>query len=171
MPVHFLGLVRNPMDTLYSSWLRFGVPPQKEEREWLRAYVTLLELKDRRPQDVTIVRYEDLIEDDAILASVLARIGVDTQPATVASTLVKRSLQKWRLDRRYGFELSASTADFAARFGYEKSDITNPNAGRWFWHRVPRAIVFRAASALPTSFQTRLRHIAARMVRGNAAQA
>ena len=59
--VVFVGLVRNPLDTLYSSWRRFGVPPAMEEPLWRIAYENLQALAARRPDQVHLIRYEQLV--------------------------------------------------------------------------------------------------------------
>lgn len=38
----FIGLVRNPMDTLYSMWSRWRYVPEQRQDEWVRAYRNLL---------------------------------------------------------------------------------------------------------------------------------
>ena len=64
--VVFVGLIRNPLDTLYSSWRRFGVPPTMEEPHWRTAYENLQALAARRPDQVHLIRYEQLVAGDGL---------------------------------------------------------------------------------------------------------
>ena len=41
-----IGLIRNPMDTIYSMWDRWRSRPEHIQFEWLLAYQNLLKLKD-----------------------------------------------------------------------------------------------------------------------------
>ena len=56
-----IGLVRNPMDTIYSQYKRWKSPPEKVEEQWVVAYQNLLKLKDKLGDRLVIVRYEDII--------------------------------------------------------------------------------------------------------------
>jgi len=148
--VRFVGLVRNPMDVLYSSWKRFGIPPHEEEVHWRRAYGDLLALAERHPRSVSVVRYEDLVSDDAVLGPLLGERFAT--PSTAASTgFHARSLLKWRADASYGFALADETRQLAHRFGYADAELWNARAGAWFWHREPRTLLYRVFSAAPAS--------------------
>ncbi len=158
--VKFVGLVRNPVDTLYSSWRRFGIAPRSEEACWLRGYETLWQLKERRPELVTLVRYEDCLSDGFDPAS----LGLPILSRTQAEPLRTSSLGKWRQDRGFGFALSAATRDVALRYGYNEAELSNPHAGPWGHRRIPRAILYNAAMRLPESWEMALRR-AGRLMR------
>lgn len=156
----FIGLVRNPMDTLYSSWRRFGVAPAREERHWARAYETLLELKQAEAERTFIVRYEDLLSGDGPLQPIFERLGAEPDPETEDLTAFhSASVQKWRADRAFGFSLSAETTALAERFGYSAESLANPHtdtplsglarrpreAAYWVVSKTPKPLKERAA--------------------------
>jgi hypothetical protein len=148
--VRFVGLVRNPMDVLYSSWRRFGIPPHEEEVHWRRAYDDLLALKDRHPRSVSVIRYEDLVSDETVLGPLLGA-QFSTPSGAASSGFHGRSLLKWRADAGYRFAIADATRQLAHRFGYADAELWNTRAGPWFWHREPRAFLYRVFSAAPAS--------------------
>ena len=158
--VRFVGLIRNPMDTIYSSWRRFGVSPDREEAHWIAAYATLQQLQERRPDLVTLVRYEDCIGggfDPAVLGLPLAEVA--SSEATRTS-----SLGKWRRDAGYGFTLSPAARALALEYGYDAFTLTNPHARSWAYRRVPRAAFYSAVSRLPAAFERSMRDTARKLL-------
>lgn len=163
--VHFLGLIRNPIDTFYSSWRRFGVSPRAEERHWIRAYTTLLELARRRPAATTIIRYEDVVRDHQPLGELVTRLLGTNGPIDdgAADRFHARSVQKWRSDRKFGFSLDAASTALAKMYGYTDDELTNDNAHPWSWHEAPRVAAYTLFWMMPNGVTRRLR-FAARMV-------
>lgn len=161
--VHFLGLVRNPMDTLYSSWRRFGITPEIEERHWARAYRTLRELRQRHPASVAIIRYEDLVTDQGTLDDLFRWLRVPISRSE-SSPFHDRSIRKWQTDERFGFALKKETRDLAMEFGYREADLENEHRRSWFVYRIPRAAAYGILSALPSKTQMRVRHAAGRLI-------
>lgn len=168
--VRFIGLVRNPPDTLYSSWRRFGIAPHVEEAHWIRAYRTLRDFERRRPDLVTVLRYEDLVDSDAQLARVIGDRPITPSTAWPASDLHGWSLQKWRRDESYGFSPSAEAIDLAIQYGYSEDELLNPNAGPWFLRRTARATAYSMFSILPPGTQTYIRSTARRVLGRKAAR-
>ncbi|MEL7029393.1 MAG: sulfotransferase, partial [Pseudomonadota bacterium] len=141
--VLFVGIVRNPMDTLYSSWRRFGVDPAKEEAHWLRAYKTWRRLEKDEPGRSVLLRYEDIVSGRANLGPIFAFAGASNGEPDGATSFHSRSVGRWKDDRGFGFALSRSTIEFAQEFGYQEAELTNRNAGSWFLRRAPREVAFR----------------------------
>lgn len=125
----YVGLVRDPMDTLYSMWRRWSVPPDTRQHEWVRAYRNLLALRERLTDSVLLIRYEDLVRDPAEIQKVCDHIGVEWQPE-IGAGLVTGSIGAWRRDRTYGFRPSPAVVQLASEFGYEiPGDL--PNVAMW----------------------------------------
>ena len=114
----YLGLVRDPMDTLYSMWRRWGVPPDTRQHEWVRAYRNLLALRERVADRFLLIRYEDLVSDPTAIQKVCDFIGVEWQ-ADIGASLVTGSIGGWRRDKTYGFRPSQAVLDLASEFGYD----------------------------------------------------
>ncbi len=146
---HFIGLIRNPMDTLYSSWRRFGVAPAEEEQHWRRAYENLKSFKERRPDLVSIVRYEDLVAGDKGLEQLFQFLGGAQAKQDDATRFHSASMSKWKTDRWFGFALQAETVALAKDYGYVDEDIINPNAKPWAAYLYSRLIFSRAKAAVP----------------------
>ncbi|MGD9811938.1 MAG: sulfotransferase [Sphingobium sp.] len=161
--VRFIGLVRNPIDTLYSSWRRFGVPPEREEEHWLRAYAKLKEFSDRRPDCVTLVRYEDLVSGRLSLPEAL---GLQPPDGAIreSETFHGKSLQKWRNDTGFGYTPSDALIALAGEYGYDEADIVNPNAHDWRLKRDPRAFAYRAFTKLPLGIQDGMKAAVKRVI-------
>jgi hypothetical protein len=143
--VQFIGLVRNPLATLYSSWRRFGMRPVREERHWVNAYRTLLSLADRRPEQVKIIRYEDMVVEPGRLASLL---GID-EPAPTSETLHGKSVERWRHDGRFRHHLSDEAIQVAQRFGYQVDELLNPMPRAWTTREEVRALAWELLYTLP----------------------
>jgi len=118
-----LGLVRNPMDTLYSSFTRFNSSPEKLQYQWLAAYSNLLKLKELLHDQLLVVRYEDIVQSSESLRPLFEFCGVDGQGAQ--SDFHARSIQKWRSDKHFGFQLSKDVVELALEFGYKQSELAN----------------------------------------------
>lgn len=144
--VRFIGLVRNPLATLYSSWRRFGVRPPSEERHWRRAYRLLLDLQERKPHLVTIVTYEGLVRNPGHLAPLLT-IEAPT-PASV--TLHDGSVERWRQDETFAHHLSEETICLAERFGYSRDEMLNPLQAQWRFSDELRASAWSMLYKLPS---------------------
>lgn len=118
-----VGLVRNPLDTIYSQFKRWYSIPKKIERQWIIAYQNLLKLKKSIPDKLIIVRYEDLTNSIEPLSSILDFCGVNDQ--IEENFFHSHSIKKWKDDRIFGFSLSPECINLANKFGYHKSELIN----------------------------------------------
>ncbi len=119
-----VGLVRNPMDMLYSSFRRLKTSPEKLQFEWHIAYQNLLKIKEILGDKVVIVRYEDLVSSIDYIKPIFDFCGScisDIDPGY----LHQRSINKWKNDKLYRFSLSTDVFDLAQRFGYSQEQLIN----------------------------------------------
>jgi hypothetical protein len=139
----FVGLVRNPMDTLYSAWSRWRQSPARNQFEWLEAHQNLLRFKDLVGDRLTIVGYETLASDPATARALLEKVGIESGSREAAGGMHAKSLQIWKKDRRYGFELDPRVYALAAGFGYTQDQLSNRSSYRWkLHHALGRGIAF-----------------------------
>lgn len=128
--VILLGLVRNPLDTIFSAWHRWGYNCLAFEREWLISYRNLDGLI-RGTTGIKILRYEDLVvsteEFDHYLAENcgLKRISSEFR-------LNSDSVGRWKLVPDFCHSLGAETAQLANRFQYDQG-LVNSNARLFVW--------------------------------------
>jgi hypothetical protein len=165
--VRFIGLIRNPTDMLYSSWRRIGIVPEREERHWIRSYKLLRSFHERRPDLVSLIRYEDLVRGEIDLVALLGLDGLKAQ-ADSAKSFHSKSIGRWRKDRTFGYTPSDEARQLANDYGYTDEEVMNPCVDRWWLHRVPRAAVYSAFWRLPISVRKRIRFAAQMVVRPNA---
>lgn len=128
----YIGLVRNPMDTIYSYWGRWHVDPAEKEQEWFSAYAKLLELKDKYENRVLIIKYEDLVKDRNQFRNICSFIGVEWMEE-IGKGVHARSVSKWRTDKLFGFNLSKETTDLAVLYGYNQEELSNYNKSGLLW--------------------------------------
>ena len=119
-----IGLVRNPLDTIYSQYNRWRSLPEEVQEQWLTAYQNLLRLKDIIGNQLVIVRYEDTVSSDHCLEPVFKFCGVNAKDADI-NYLHSNSIQKWRKDPLFGFSLSSEVVELAQRYGYKRSELIN----------------------------------------------
>lgn len=136
----FIGLVRNPLDTLYSMWSRWRYVPELQEPEWIRAYKNLRWFQQQAGDSLKIVRYEDLTADAACLAELLEFCGLPAE--NVDSQLHQQAREKWRDDKFFGFQPAQQTLDLARSYGYQADALRNERHPLWLpyrtWHRALR---------------------------------
>jgi hypothetical protein len=131
---HIIGLIRNPMDTLYSAWSRWRIDPEKNQYQWLLAYENLLRFKQFLGEQVNIVRYEDMVSDPRSLAREFEFAGIDA--AVPANYFHQLGLTKWKNDPLFGFSLAKEVMDLASLYGYSRESMTNPMRLLWPPYRV-----------------------------------
>ena len=137
-----IGLVRNPMDVLYSAFRRWKTSPEKLQYEWLTAYSNLrelaVELGDRNPNSpfnhnpagrLVTIRYEDLADSLAPLFPIFD--FCETAPSSEAKRLNRNSLLKWQQDSLFGFTLAPEVIELAKAYGYTDSDLINKPSPLW----------------------------------------
>ncbi|MFQ5470887.1 MAG: sulfotransferase [Gammaproteobacteria bacterium] len=125
-----IGLVRNPMDTVYSQFMRWKARPEQTEKQWLIAYQNLQKLKTLIGDQLVIVRYEDMVSSLEFLKPVFNFCGVTIDDAD-SKYLHKQSIQKWRSDKTFGFALSSDVISLAGEYGYCHSELANKAS--WLW--------------------------------------
>lgn len=130
----FIGLVRNPLDVIYSRWRRWRNDPYRAQKLWYDAYNNLLRFKDLVQESLLICRYEDLVTDETVLPEIFRFIGVQ-QPFTLKPDLHPRSIGRWREDPRFAFELDRSVSQFGESFGYKAGEMQGRKSMVWplYW--------------------------------------
>ena len=132
-----VGLVRNPMDVLYSHYKRWGMDPDKMQYQWMTSYNNLLKLQEIK-EDINItssfnfkiIKYEDIVQSKEALKSVIEFCNIDIELIN-DNYLHCNSLRKWKEDGSYGFTLSKNVAELAKEFGYDKQSLINENYFLW----------------------------------------
>jgi hypothetical protein len=152
--VKFIGLVRNPIDTVYSAWRRFGILPWVEEACWVEAYSNLIDLQQQMPEAVRIVRYRDLVAGSADMEDLATYLGLPIREAHKPLSFDTKSLGKWRSDPSFGYVLSPAARALAITLGYSEAELEMPNRD-WPWSNNLRHLAFSAYHAMPQSLRQR----------------
>lgn len=126
----FIGLVRNPMATLYSMWVRWQAVPEEQQYEWLRAYQNLLQFRSLVNDRLRIVKYEELVTDRRIIKRLCALAGIQWMP-NIGRGLRASSVQKWRDDKMFGFRPSEEVINFAQDLGYPYLEMSSSKKVGW----------------------------------------
>lgn len=119
---HLIGLVRNPIDTVYSQWKRWGSEPAKVERQWCVAYRNLKRLKRTVSHHLDFVRYEEMASRPDVLRPILDKL-VGPGCELPDGHFHNKSIEKWRQDPKFSFSASAETLALAGEFGYDRSEM------------------------------------------------
>ena len=125
-----VGLIRNPMDTIYSQFKRWKVRPEKLQYQWLIAYQNLLRLKNILGKKLVIVRYEDIVSSLTYLKPVLDFCHIIIDEAD-HNYLHQKSVLKWKSDKFFGFVLSDEVISLAKKYGYQTEDLANRSVTLW----------------------------------------
>lgn len=128
--VEFLlfGLVRNPMDTIYSAWRRWHFDCAAFEKEWFESYDNLRRLIET--EGIPWLRYEEITANPRPLEVLMESFGIPKSSKSGAFNFHNQSLQKWRDDHLFAHRLAPKTIELAKFFGYRESDLTQEN---YFW--------------------------------------
>jgi len=116
----FIGLIRNPMDTLYSMYRRWYAIPENRQFEWLRAYRNLEWMKAQVGKDLLTVRYEDLIGNPATLGKICTFCGIEYPRGS--DCFSPEPVHRWKKDPWWGFEPAQKIKRFAGRY-YNLCDL------------------------------------------------
>ncbi|MFX1590527.1 MAG: sulfotransferase [Promethearchaeota archaeon] len=130
MNFKFIGLIRNPIDTLYSMWKRWRAIPERRQFEWLRVYNNLKKFHSIVGERLKIVKYENVIRDKEIFRNLCHFIGVD-YISGIGDNLHEESIQKWRADKFFGFQLSPEVMNIALSYGYSDSEMITKQNKYW----------------------------------------
>lgn len=129
-----VGLVRNPMDTAYSAFRRFRSRPDETQYEWLTAYQNLRKLQEKAPDNLVIVRYEDIALSLEAMRPVFDYCGANPREDDV-DYLHRRSISRWRDDPLFGFVPAEPVVQLAESYGYDRASLTNRTRFLWPAHR------------------------------------
>jgi hypothetical protein len=139
--MRFIGLIRNPVATLYSMYRRWHAIPEKRQFEWLRAYRNLEWTASRTGPDLLRVRFEDLIGDPAFLVKIFKFCGVADRGGF--EQFSQHPVQRWKNDRWWGFTLAPVVKGLASRY-YAPEDLVPVHpARRWFLMRTMKIPGYR----------------------------
>jgi hypothetical protein len=141
----FIGIIRNPMDTLYSSWKRWGADPDLCQYDWLRAYQNLMTFSKRHADRCIIIRYEDFVSDSRVLSKICSFLGIDKND-DMGSELHGKSQGKWKKDKFFGFRLAPEVYEFAFQFDYR--DINTNSRQLWFSYKFMHTAKIKVKQAL-----------------------
>jgi hypothetical protein len=122
----FVGLIRNPMDTIYSVWDRWRVLPDEYQFHWLTAYRNLLRFRELTGRRLCIVRYESLAGGAGAAEKLFKDLDIDAGGEIAADhSIDDRSVSKWRRDPGFGFRLDPRVAACARQLGYADHELAN----------------------------------------------
>jgi hypothetical protein len=146
-----IGLVRNPMDTIYSQFRRWRIRPEKLQYQWLVAYRNLSRLRDIVGERLVVIRYEDMVSSLSHLRTILdfCEVSVDNADHTY---LHQASLLKWKRDKFFGFVLDDVVMQLAQDYGYQVEDLTNTSTPIWSAYREYMRAVYRCTNPLRQAF-------------------
>lgn len=130
-----VGLVRNPMDCLYSMWKRWQGDPNRGQQEWYTAYKNLQRLQQKIPDKLVLLRYEDVVNDNRILEPVYRFIQVSIPKNN--GNFHRKSLAKWKSDKFFGFKLRPEVMELAQEFGYTREELVGATSGIWNYYYLP----------------------------------
>lgn len=131
----FVGLVRNPMDVLYSMWRRWRADPRTHQHSWRQAHENLRRFEQELAGRLLVVRYEDLAASGDAARRLVEFLGRPLSPEA-QGYIHTRSLQLWKDDRSFGFQLDGAVEELAATFGYTSDDLSNQSTPFWEIHRI-----------------------------------
>jgi sulfotransferase family protein len=141
-----IGLVRNPMDTIYSQFARWRTRPETLEQQWLVAYSNLRKLQPLLGEKLFVLRYEDMVSALDSMNEVFDFCGLNAG-IPISYNLHKNSISKWKTDRMFGFSLSDEVIELARGYGYSEDDIVNNNRSSvWVPYRELTRLAYRSAS-------------------------
>ncbi|HKP95569.1 MAG TPA: sulfotransferase [Fibrobacteria bacterium] len=142
-----IGLIRNPMDTLYSQFSRWRSAPKKLQFQWMTAYQNLRKLKGLLGDKLMLVRYEDMVDSLDCMLPIFRFCGLDPDKLP-KSSLHRDALSKWKKDKRFGFILAEPVKQFARSFGYTDFELDNTSNPGWPFYEFLARISYKAKLAL-----------------------
>lgn len=123
-----IGLIRHPLDTIYSVWRRWGFDCRAFEKEWVASYENLIWAKSLFFEKLTLLRYEDIVRQPQLLDHLVKSAGLPPKeiPANGFS-FHEHSIHSYLNDKRFVYQLAPTTILLAQRLGYQ--DIQQPKTG------------------------------------------
>ena len=139
----FLGLIRNPMDALYSAWSRWRSDPERHQHQWRLSYENLLWFQSRVGERLVVLRYEDFPAPGGAVETLASFVGAESGTEARAA-LHASSIARWKSDPGFGFRLHPAVASLALGFGYAPQELENQPRGFWPVRRVALRLKYRA---------------------------
>jgi len=93
-----IGLVRNPIDTIYSHFERWKSIPALVEKQWIVSYQNLLRFRDLLPEKTIIMRYEDMVSQPKVMEPILGFCGISANEAAPTFFTLAQSKNGRRTD-------------------------------------------------------------------------
>ncbi len=125
-----IGLIRNPMDVLYSEWCRWRTFPEINQYQLLTAYRNLLKIEKCLGEKIVLIRYEDMVTNMSYLKEVFNFLEINENEVD-KDYFHNKSISKWKRDNIYGFSLSEEVLEFYERLGYKRQDMENDKNQMW----------------------------------------
>jgi hypothetical protein len=159
----FVGLVRNPMDALYSAWTRWRVPPEVFQMHWRAAYENLERLREAVGDRLVIVRYEDFSSTRQTASKLLDSLKLSSVRHGADDHIHGASRSRWKSDHGFGFQLNEAVADLAIRYGYLSQDLANGRRLAWPLRRLLAQTVHHCISRPVAIARRELRQLVGRL--------
>lgn len=157
---YVIGLIRNPMDTIYSQFDRWRTRPERLQYQWLVAYKNLQALKPVLGSKLFLLRYEDMVSSPNCMQPVFDFCGLQTSEAA-AFTLHQKSLSRWKTDRLFGFALSDEVIELAQGYGYSLNELVNTNrSAAWPPYREVTRLAYRSVLPFRNFFRKSVKNLA-----------
>jgi hypothetical protein len=130
----FIGLVRNPLDTIYSRWRRWRNDPYKAQWLWYSAYNNLLRFKELVGERLIIHKYEDLVRNESALFTIFAFLEAQPPPKGKIA-LHAGSIERWRKDLHFAFQLDPTIIKLGESLGYNIDEMQGRKHLAWplYW--------------------------------------
>lgn len=129
------GLTRHPQAVLYSAWIRWKFLPSKFQLEWDKSYRNLLEWKNEL--QIIVVKYEDMIKHPEIIEKVVLGLGKGSGQFKFRLG----SIEKWKVDRKYGFNLQSNIVKLAENLGYD--DFEANKSIQWEFYSLYQSLLLK----------------------------
>lgn len=130
--VVIMGLVRNPLDSIYSARKRWRFNCSAFEAEWKQSYANLRSLLARET-GMGWFRYEDLVHSTERLDHYLM-VECGLEKKGDGYTWKSGSLQQWKHDFTFSHRLKDESIRLAGFFGYQEVELRNETkAGIRWW--------------------------------------
>lgn len=125
--VYVMGLVRNPMDSVFSAWSRWRFHCRSFEDEWRQSYENLSAIKGQ----VAVFNYEQIARSAKSLDEYLHQCGLSK--VSDSYRLNSRSVGKWRMNHGFRHRLSPETMRIAKELGYGEEELAQPRTASLAW--------------------------------------
>jgi hypothetical protein len=139
----FVGLVRNPMDVLYSAWSRWRQLPERFQQQWAAAYENLERFQTIVGERLIVVKYEELSSSKDGATRLMEKLGMEPTRRGANDYIHSGSHRRWVADHAFGFQLDSKVTRVAERFGYISQELTQSRDYLWPIRRVIARAHFR----------------------------